>query len=742
MKSIWKRATVGIITSVWALTAVFNVTAAAAVNSPSYPWSKVTGGTTGDYIADSYDNIASGHVFESVTQERLLDILSSKGNYYIVFGSPRLETSQAALSVINEQAKIDGITKIYHFDPFIDGWQIDITKSDSVFKTANGTSVNQLWTRITDLLPSDEPIASYASSDTLLFSYNSEGTPKISAYYSLTDAEGFDEAAAAADIGKVFRGGDSTGSVIPSGIRSDFDFYQRVYNGSATYFNYNGGVPDAQGNRTGAAATKIFTDADEDGFVFHQVNFAELINLLNSPGEHVIFFGASWCHNTQASIGSVARRAKEYGHQIVYVYDTTLGNHLTFGTGADINKVTASSNAFNSRNNVNTENGNGNISYLYGELAKYLGNFTTENNTKQNNSITYYPNGDLTGTATATAPWLSGTDLNAVRLQLPFLISYNKDQAEPVTKQWLHKNAADDGTYTEYMLELAWVLKTPNALAAAGGVDGLTKVDFASEAVQALDNVLKPDTYGIALSQSDTYTFPEVTDDYSDQQAYSVTVDNEGGPTGELTVALSGTGSEGFTLSTTSIGNLLIDDSDSFTIAPKTGLSAGTYTATVTVSGSNNISASFDVSFTIIATNVEYPVLTGFDTFTGSGSSSTEIDADAAKFVRLLNDGQEVDPQNYTVQSGSTIITLKESYLTTLANGTYDFTAEFTDGTAALTLNIDAAPVSGENEASDVPDIPKTGENSSGALWILLGIAALLTISIYTFVRKRAVNNN
>lgn len=492
MKSKLKRATVGLITLVWTLTALANVAAATKSTYPQpYPWSEVTSGTTGDYIADSYDNITSGHVFESVTQERLLDILSSKGNYYIVFGSPKNETTQTVLSTINEQAKKDGITKIYLFDPFIDGFQLDITKSDSVFKTANGTSINLLWTRITEFLPPAKVFTGYDSSETLLFTYNSENVQKVKSFYSLKNTEEFKAKAAVARISKVFRGGKSRGSVIPASIRTDFEFFKRVYNASATFFNYNKGVPDPQGNRTGAAITEIFTDADKEGFVFHQVNFAELINLLNSPGEHIIFFGASWCHNTQAIIGSVARKAKEYGHKVVYVYDTTLGNQLTFGTGADIDKVTATSNAFNSRNSVNTSTGNGNISYLYGEFAKYLGNFTTENNSKKNNSISYYPNGDLTGTATLTAPWLPGTDLNAIRLQLPFLISYNKDKAEPVTKHWLHKNVTNDGTYTEYMLELAWVIKAPNAVAAEGSIDGFSKVDFASEAVTALDNVLK-----------------------------------------------------------------------------------------------------------------------------------------------------------------------------------------------------------------------------------------------------------
>lgn len=598
MKALLKKAIVGILSLTLALTTVFSSVAAAKVNGP-YPWSKIAGGTTGDYIADSYDNISSGHVFESVTQERLLDILSSKGNYYIVFGSPKLKTTQTILSTINKQAKKDGITKIYHFDPYLDGYQLDITKSDTLFKTANGTSVNELWNRITALLPSEEPIKSYSSTDTLLFSYNSEQTAKINAYYSFKDLDTYNEKAATASIAQVFRGGDASGNVVASSTRTDFDFFKRVFNGSATYFNYNNGVADPLGNRTGAASTEIFTDGDKSGFALHQVNFAELIDLLNSPGDHLIFFGASWCHNTQAIIGSVARKAKEYGYDKVYVYDTTLGNQLTFGTGEDINKVTASSSAFNSRNSVNIENGNGNISYLYGELAKYFGNFTTENNSKQNNSISYYPNGDLNGALTSTAPWADGDNKNAIRLQLPFLISYNKDKAEPVTKQWLHKNTANDGTYTEYMLELAWVLKAPNAVAAEGTIDGLRKVDFAQEAVAALDNVLKPDKYGVTLSKSGKYTFKTAKVGYKNQKAFSVKVTNAGGPTGKLNITLSGSGSKYFKLSNATINNITLNGSDSFTVKPVDGLKAGTYKSTVKITGSNKISASFTVSFTV-----------------------------------------------------------------------------------------------------------------------------------------------
>lgn len=98
--------------------------------------------TTGDYIADSYEGVESGYVFESVTQERLLDILSSKGNYYIVFAGPEHKTSKATIAKINEIAKKDGITKIYHFDPYVDGYQLDITDEDTKFKGSRGTSIN------------------------------------------------------------------------------------------------------------------------------------------------------------------------------------------------------------------------------------------------------------------------------------------------------------------------------------------------------------------------------------------------------------------------------------------------------------------------------------------------------------------------------------------------------------------------------------------------------------------------
>ena len=107
-------------------------------------------------------------------------------------------------------------------------------------------------------------------------------------------------------------------------------------------------------------------------------------------------------------------------------------------------------------------------------------------------------------------------------------------------------------------------------------------------------------SYGISLDQSGTYTFPAAGAGYGEQTPFSVEITNTGNqPTNPLTVALSGANAGDFTLSYTTISSIAIGGSDSFTVEPNTGLAAGNYTATVTVSGDYGMTASFDVSFTV-----------------------------------------------------------------------------------------------------------------------------------------------
>jgi M6 family metalloprotease-like protein len=106
-------------------------------------------------------------------------------------------------------------------------------------------------------------------------------------------------------------------------------------------------------------------------------------------------------------------------------------------------------------------------------------------------------------------------------------------------------------------------------------------------------------TYGITLSQTTAHTFTSANFGYAAPTPLSVTINNTGNqPTGALTIALSGTNANDFTLSKTT-SNIAAGATDNFTVAPKTGSSVGTYTATVTVAGSNVASQIFNVSFAV-----------------------------------------------------------------------------------------------------------------------------------------------
>jgi hypothetical protein len=113
-------------------------------------------------------------------------------------------------------------------------------------------------------------------------------------------------------------------------------------------------------------------------------------------------------------------------------------------------------------------------------------------------------------------------------------------------------------------------------------------------------HVTKANDYGISLDKSGIHTFSAQTQGYSAVTPLSVSVSNTGSqPTGSLTVALSGANADSFTLSSESISSIAASGTGSFTVGPKTGLLAGSYTAKVTVSGSNVTAKNFYLSFEV-----------------------------------------------------------------------------------------------------------------------------------------------
>ena len=131
--------------------------------------------------------------------------------------------------------------------------------------------------------------------------------------------------------------------------------------------------------------------------------------------------------------------------------------------------------------------------------------------------------------------------------------------------------------------------------------------------------------------------------------------------------------------------------------------------------------------------------LVAYDIVEGDGSSWTEdsdhnitfvVNGLFSKFVGIKVDGKDVDKANYEVKAGSTIITLKASYLDTLAVGEHTITVVYTDGSTDGTFNVHAKANS-----------PATGDNSNMFLWIALLFISGGTVVTLTVVdrKKRAL---
>ncbi|MCL2032798.1 MAG: YDG domain-containing protein [Methanomassiliicoccaceae archaeon] len=154
-------------------------------------------------------------------------------------------------------------------------------------------------------------------------------------------------------------------------------------------------------------------------------------------------------------------------------------------------------------------------------------------------------------------------------------------------------------------------------------------------------------------------------------------------------------------------------------------LGAGAYTLTFAMSGGPNPSLSIAVKDTRSG-QTEYPVTEQPGPWNGTGGSEWRIDAPGSNFLRLMLVNEVVDTADYTVGE-NTLITFDESYLGTLAPGIYQYTAEFTDGYATITLEV------GTGESG--------GDNGNVLLWVAVvavGIVAVCIGGAVVLFRKNA----
>lgn len=117
------------------------------------------------------------------------------------------------------------------------------------------------------------------------------------------------------------------------------------------------------------------------------------------------------------------------------------------------------------------------------------------------------------------------------------------------------------------------------------------------------------------------------------------------------------------------------------------------------------------------------------------GSMAIRGNGEISKFTGVKVDGVLIDPANYIVTEGSTIITLKPEYLNTLSEGSHSFEILWADGSAATDFT-----VTGNAADYIAVNAPQTGYDSHITLWTLLLLAALSGLAAISITKKSKVN--
>ena len=99
----------------------------------------------------------------------------------------------------------------------------------------------------------------------------------------------------------------------------------------------------------------------------------------------------------------------------------------------------------------------------------------------------------------------------------------------------------------------------------------------------------------------------------------------------------------------------------------------------------------------------------GNPVYTGNGALTFRINADFEKFRAVLVDDRPVPETGYTAWAGSTFVSLRESYLNSLSEGTHALSALFSDGYAETTFTVGMT-------AAATP--PRTGDTAMPCLWL------------------------
>ena len=111
-----------------------------------------------------------------------------------------------------------------------------------------------------------------------------------------------------------------------------------------------------------------------------------------------------------------------------------------------------------------------------------------------------------------------------------------------------------------------------------------------------------------------------------------------------------------------------------------------------------------------------------------------KIDTDIKEFKKVLVDGKELKDTDYDIKSGSTILTLKPSFLDTLSAGKHKIRFEFNTGSVEAYFTVKDKENSSQTESAN------TGVQNKYGLWIVLLLVAAGGLAGFGILSKRRKN--
>ena len=101
-------------------------------------------------------------------------------------------------------------------------------------------------------------------------------------------------------------------------------------------------------------------------------------------------------------------------------------------------------------------------------------------------------------------------------------------------------------------------------------------------------------------------------------------------------------------------------------------------------------------------------------------------------FLKVQIDGKDLDAVNYEVKEGSTIVTLKATYLETLSVGKHTLAVISDTGTATTEFTVKAASGNDNNKQP-----PQTGDEVQILIWIAFMLAGSALAGTVLYIQKK-----